>query len=304
MILSEQIRKYRTELGISQEQLADFVYVTRQTVSNWESGKSTPDIHSLLMMCTLFHVSLNQLIFGKEIDDDIKYMMHIAARELSRVNEDDQNVQVLVTLTEGGKTRYRGVLLSYRNSSYEADYDMEHVFIDGFADGEVVKKIVCVWKTKGRGMSLDIPSHSFRTKLCERDERNRDAEIALWKGNGSIDMVKVSMTVQTDNVYKEKVSTNQTTEGGRIFMFENSDFIAAHKFCLNNKISLQKDKVCGCFYCLNIFSPDKIERYIKDEIGTAMCPYCGIDSVIGESSGYPITDEFLRQMKEYWFDGC
>ena len=195
MVLSEQIRKYRTELGLSQEQLADMIYVTRQTVSNWESGKSSPDIHSLLMMCVLFHVSLNQLLFDKEIDDDVRYMMHIAARELSRVDADDHNVQVLVTLTEGGETRYRGVLLSYRNSAYEADFDMERVFIDGFADGEVLKKIVCVWKTKGSGMTLDIPSHSFRTKLCEHDERNRDAEIAVWKGNGSIDMIKIGATL-------------------------------------------------------------------------------------------------------------
>ena len=73
--------------------------------------------------------------------------------------------------------------------------------------------------------------------------------------------------------------------------------------------ALKKDKVCGCFYCLKIFSPEDIKEWLvaKDEgnlcdrYGTAICPYCGIDSVIGESSGYPITKEFLAKMKEYWF---
>ena len=87
-------------------------------------------------------------------------------------------------------------------------------------------------------------------------------------------------------------------------MFSRNDIISAHKFCMNNKTPLQKDKVCGCFHCLNIFSPDEIKSYIKDKSGTAICPYCGIDSVIGESSGSPITNDFLRQMKDYWFEGC
>lgn len=40
MELNAQIKKYRTELNLSQEELAEKVYVTRQTISNWENGKS------------------------------------------------------------------------------------------------------------------------------------------------------------------------------------------------------------------------------------------------------------------------
>ena len=78
--------------------------------------------------------------------------------------------------------------------------------------------------------------------------------------------------------------------------------IAAHEYCANNKESLQKDSVCGCFYCLAIFSPTEITEWIKDEKDTALCPCCGIDSVIGEGAGYPITKEFLREMKKHWFE--
>lgn len=47
MELNTQIKKYRTKLNLSQEELAEKVYVTRQTISNWETGKSYPDIYSL-----------------------------------------------------------------------------------------------------------------------------------------------------------------------------------------------------------------------------------------------------------------
>lgn len=77
--------------------------------------------------------------------------------------------------------------------------------------------------------------------------------------------------------------------------------ISAHRFCTNNKPLLLHDSKCGCFYCLSIFAPSEIHEWIQDTEGTALCPYCGIDSVIGEGSGYPITTEFLSKMKEYWF---
>lgn len=80
------------------------------------------------------------------------------------------------------------------------------------------------------------------------------------------------------------------------------DYIEAHKHCTNHKNSLSNDDLCGCFYCLEIFSPKEITEWIGDKEGSAMCPYCGIDSVIGESSGYPITKKLLKRMSEYWFD--
>ena len=64
MELGNQIKAHRAVLSLSQEELAEKVYVTRQTVSNWETGKSYPDIHSLLLLSALFDVSLDQLIKG------------------------------------------------------------------------------------------------------------------------------------------------------------------------------------------------------------------------------------------------
>lgn len=74
----------------------------------------------------------------------------------------------------------------------------------------------------------------------------------------------------------------------------------AHKFSSKHRAELKKDKVCGCFYCLEIFHPNQIQEWWDDD-DTAVCPYCGIDSVIGESSGFPITEAFLGGMHKVWF---
>lgn len=64
MEIGRQIRKYRQELKMSQEELAEKVFVTRQTVSNWENDKNYPDINSLLMLSSLFGISLDILVKG------------------------------------------------------------------------------------------------------------------------------------------------------------------------------------------------------------------------------------------------
>lgn len=64
MEIGRQIRKYRQELNMSQEELADQVFVTRQTVSSWENNKNYPDINSLLLLSSLFGISLDILVKG------------------------------------------------------------------------------------------------------------------------------------------------------------------------------------------------------------------------------------------------
>ena len=84
----------------------------------------------------------------------------------------------------------------------------------------------------------------------------------------------------------------------------DNNVILAHKFSSNHQTTLMRDKICGCFHCLKIFHPNEITDWIQDkEDKTALCPYCGIDSVIGESSGYPITTKFMTQMNQHWFGG-
>lgn len=76
MELGTQIKKYRQENELSQEELANRIYVSRQTISNWENDKSYPDVNSLLMLSEVFQISLDELIKG-----DIDRMKEIINKE-------------------------------------------------------------------------------------------------------------------------------------------------------------------------------------------------------------------------------
>lgn len=64
MELALQIRRLRNERNMSQDELAQSIYVSRQTVSNWERDKTYPDVHSLLLLSELFDTSVDELIKG------------------------------------------------------------------------------------------------------------------------------------------------------------------------------------------------------------------------------------------------
>ncbi|WP_417091424.1 helix-turn-helix transcriptional regulator, partial [Marvinbryantia sp.] len=64
MEIGTQIKKYRLASELSQEELAEKIYVTRQTISNWENGRNYPDVKSLLLLSSLFNISLDILVKG------------------------------------------------------------------------------------------------------------------------------------------------------------------------------------------------------------------------------------------------
>ncbi|MCH1962353.1 helix-turn-helix domain-containing protein [Clostridium perfringens] len=74
MEIGKQIKKYRTEIKFSQDELAEKIFVSRQTISNWENNKNYPDVKSLLLLSSLFNVSLDILIKGdlEEMKEKIK----------------------------------------------------------------------------------------------------------------------------------------------------------------------------------------------------------------------------------------
>lgn len=75
---------------------------------------------------------------------------------------------------------------------------------------------------------------------------------------------------------------------------------AAHKASFKNRESIEKSQTCACFYCGSVFSPSMIEEWTDGE-QTAICPHCGIDSVLGDYSGYPMTEEFLNELHKFSF---
>lgn len=76
MQLGKQLRNYRTQRAMSQEELAQRVYVSRQTISSWENGKSYPDLNSIVLLSEVFHTSIDQLLKG-----DVEIMKQAIQKE-------------------------------------------------------------------------------------------------------------------------------------------------------------------------------------------------------------------------------
>jgi len=74
MNLGKAIRGERARLELSQEDLAARIYVSRQTVSSWENGKSYPDVYSLVLLSQVFGTSIDDLVKGdvKEMERTIE----------------------------------------------------------------------------------------------------------------------------------------------------------------------------------------------------------------------------------------
>ena len=82
MELGKQIRNHRQKAGLSQEELAGRIFVSRQTISNWENDKSYPDVNSLVLLGEVFQISLDTLIKG-----DIDMMKETIEKEaVTRLN--------------------------------------------------------------------------------------------------------------------------------------------------------------------------------------------------------------------------
>ena len=67
MELSEKIQKLRKEYNLTQEQLAEQLFVSRTAISKWETGRGTPNMESLKRIADLFHITLDQLLSTEEV---------------------------------------------------------------------------------------------------------------------------------------------------------------------------------------------------------------------------------------------
>jgi hypothetical protein len=79
----------------------------------------------------------------------------------------------------------------------------------------------------------------------------------------------------------------------------------AHTHSSHHRAEILASTLCGCFYCCATFRPDAIEEWTDSDAAgvgqTALCPKCGIDSVLGDKSQFEVSKEFLKLMKSFWF---
>ncbi|WP_455137935.1 helix-turn-helix transcriptional regulator [Thermophilibacter sp.] len=84
MEVGRHIRELRGRFGLSQDDLAARVYVSRQTISSWENARTYPDLQSLVLLARIFGVTVDSLIEGdvetmtKTVDADVRTMRHMS----------------------------------------------------------------------------------------------------------------------------------------------------------------------------------------------------------------------------------
>lgn len=136
----------------------------------------------------------------------------------------------------------------------------------------------------------------LKCNLKEEDFRVQEEELSEVKWFFIEDVINKIKSNDKTTVFKER----------RLYLLElldkelEKDIKRAHVCCTNNKNELMKASQCGCFYCLNIFTPKEITNWC-DNGNTALCPYCGIDSILYDNPIYPLNSEFLEKMNKYWF---
>lgn len=85
MHISQILKEKRTEHQLTQEQLAEKLFVSKKSISNWETERTMPDIDSLIRLARLFDLSLDHLLLeGSDIVEDMKRKEQLA--ELTQIN--------------------------------------------------------------------------------------------------------------------------------------------------------------------------------------------------------------------------
>ena len=92
MNIGERILNLRKKSGLSQEELAEKLGVSRQSVSKWETGNVMPDIDKAVAMCELFGVSTDYLLKGKEDHTGAVYNNVVEEEIIGEIDREEEEV--------------------------------------------------------------------------------------------------------------------------------------------------------------------------------------------------------------------
>ena len=67
--IGDFLAKLRNEKGYTQQKLADKIHVTNKAISNWENGRSNPDLDMMKELAKIFDVTVDELYAGKRVDE-------------------------------------------------------------------------------------------------------------------------------------------------------------------------------------------------------------------------------------------
>ena len=247
-------------------------------------------------------------IDGYKISDDYAMgkessMMHnliLLVRDIRHPAVRTWAIESLPRISDCG---YRHIISAFINNYTPEDRDRMHLFVTSQTDCDTIHEI-------GQAVAYALQNErieDFPEELLFRlYEHTPCTNCRGMIANLLIERYSLTVAAEIPDEYVSMVRElcHDSDEPNRIMGERASiglDMRLAHSKSVNHRAELEKDSVCGCFYCKSIYSPSEITAWI-DSGTTALCPKCGIDAVIGESSGYPITEDFLTMMNNYWFN--
>ena len=148
MTLGEKLKMLRASRGLSQEQLAAELNVSRQAVSKWECGDAAPDLDKLRAICTYFAVTTDYLIWENE-EDTPKAAVPEKERALRGRNEVFSDVLLLVLLLAGIAALWNSLRLGFASRA------ALHIVLAVAAIAAAILSTT-IWKQRGRVIALLI----------------------------------------------------------------------------------------------------------------------------------------------------
>ena len=142
MTLGDKLKTLRASRGLSQEQLAAELNVSRQAVSKWECGDAAPDLDKLRAICAYFGVTTDHLIWENE-EDAPKVAVPEKERASRGRNEVFSNVLLLALLLAGIAALWSSLRISFANDA------MVHIFLAVAAIAAAILSMTA-WKQRGR----------------------------------------------------------------------------------------------------------------------------------------------------------
>ncbi len=162
MSFAENIKKIRKERGLTQEELAEIMEVSRQAVSKWESGEGYPEVEKLLFLANRFNISLDALMSTEIAEESFAEPCNVTGH--ITISSPNENVvatchKVLTSQKlRGGKKSPRYALYGV-GSGGNYFWGEPTVFLGWYADRETISKEVDeIQKALARG----IPNYQLR----------------------------------------------------------------------------------------------------------------------------------------------
>lgn len=161
IMFGRNLRILRSKNGVSQQNLADEIHVTRQTVSLWERGQGKPDINHLHDICGVFGIPVEQMMYGTVLQEHQFHADFSEIKEISQAVEDDGYIKNLAErglytfLLDDIYDFYNNIKLDIEDiivialALYKRGYIVTEIFDNGFS-------VVFLKDEKARHFHIDL----------------------------------------------------------------------------------------------------------------------------------------------------